>query len=153
MQITRKNIKYLRIKIDREGQLIVSAPLHMSQRQIELFLEEKKNRIRKYTSHIQQKKSENILQPDQVILYGEIYTMFACSGSSDIVVDAMNKTIHSKYNLLDLNIQQSVLKRYAKTILTTQLQELSRKHNKKFNKIIIRDQKTKRGTCSSKKNI
>ena len=153
MQITRKNIKYLRIKIDREGQLVVSAPHNMPQGQIDRFLKEKKDRIRKCTSRIQQKKSENILQPEQVILYGDIYTISACSGSSHIVVDIIDKTIHSKHNLLDLNIQKSVLKRYARTILTTQLQELSRKHNKKFNKIIIRDQKTKRGTCSSKKNI
>jgi len=66
----------------------------------------------------------------------------------------MNKyTITSDLDLTEETRQTQRLKEYAKEILTAQLQELSRKHNKSFNKLIIRDQKTKWGTCSSKKNI
>ena len=45
MQIIRKHIKYLRIKIDRDGKLIISAPRLMPQRQIDNFLEKKKGWI------------------------------------------------------------------------------------------------------------
>lgn len=154
MQITRKHIKYLRLKIDREGQVIVSAPRLMSQRQIDSFLEEKKEWIQSNQQKILSKKENKSLLSHQIVLYGDIYSYIQDTRLKNKVIVDMNKhTINSDLDLTEKTRQTQRLKEYAKEILTIQLQELSRKHNKSFNKLIIRDQKTKWGTCSSKKNI
>lgn len=88
------------------------------------------------------------------MLYGDIYRyIFNKDFNNEVIIDTDRKEIISDLNLNNQIIQTKRLKEYAKEILTTQLQELSRKHKKSFNKLIIRDQKTKRGTCSSQKNI
>ena len=61
-----------------------------------------------------------------------------------MVVDSNQYTIISDLDLNNKTLQTQRLKQYAKEILTSQLEELSQKHNKSFNKLIIRDQKTKR---------
>ena len=61
MQIIRKDIKYLRLKIDRDGQVIISAPRLMSQRQIDNFLEEKKEWIQKAQTKIVSQKKKYIV--------------------------------------------------------------------------------------------
>lgn len=152
--ITRKRIKYLRLKINREGQVIVSAPRLMSQRQIDSFLEEKKEWIQKAQTKILSKKENTTLLVNQILLYGNIYTYILDDNlHNEVFIDNNKQTITSDLNLNNKTIQQQWFKEYAKEVLTVQLQELSRKHNKSFNKLIIRDQKTKRGTCSSQKNI
>jgi len=152
--ITRKHIKYLRLKIDRDGQVIISAPRHMSQRQIDHFLKEKQEWIESNQQKVLSKKENKSLLSDQILLYGNIYSYIQDRNLRHEVIVDMNKyTITSDLDLTEKTRQTQRLKEYAKEILTTQLQELSRKHNKSFNKLIIRDQKTKWGTCSSKKNI
>ncbi len=58
MQITRKHIKHLRLKIDHDGQIIISAPRMMSQRQIDNFLEEKREWIQKAQTKIVSQKEK-----------------------------------------------------------------------------------------------
>lgn len=154
MQITRKHIKHLRLKIDRDGQVIISAPRMMSQRQIDNFLEEKREWIQKAQTKIVSQKEKYRVWENQILLYGNIYTYIKDKNlNNEVVVDSNQYTIISDLDLNNRTIQLQWLKEYAKNVLTVQLQELSRKHNKSFNKLIIRDQKTKRGTCSSQKNI
>lgn len=61
MIITRKHIKYLRLKIDREGQVVISAPRLMTQRQIDRFLEEKKEWIEVAQQKIKSKQAQTQL--------------------------------------------------------------------------------------------
>lgn|GEM_PF-5755262 len=49
--------------------------------------------------------------------------------------------------------QQLWYKAYAKTYLQSKLDELALKHGFSYERLFVRDQKTKRGTCSSQKNI
>lgn len=154
MTITRKAIKYLRLKITRDGELVVSAPRLMPRYQIDRFLEEKKEWIQTHITNIHDKKSANkSIAKNQTMLYGETYTILHDENIKETRVDHDTKTITSNHKLTHRATQTQRLKRYAKEILTTQVQELSRKHHCSFNAIYIRDQKTKRGTCSSKKNI
>lgn len=125
----------------------------MPRYQIDKFLEEKKEWIQTHITNIQKKKSTSTTKKDQIMLYGEVYTILHNEKSKETIIDQDTKTITSNLNLTHRSTQTQRLKQYAKEILTTQIQELSRKHNCSFNALYIRDQKTKRGTCSSKKNI
>ena len=154
MQIIRKHIKYLRIKIDRDGKLIISAPRLMPQRQIDNFLEKKKGWIISTQKKILSQQQLYSIWADHILLYGNIYTYQKDKNlTNKIIVDTNTFIITSDLDLTNHTIQTKRLKEYAKEVLTIQLQVLSQKHNTSFNKIIIRDQKTKRGTCSSQKNI
>lgn len=64
-----------------------------------------------------------------------------------------NHSIRSGVDLRKKVEQEKRYQEYAKTYLTEKLEKVAREYRLSYNKIFIRDQKTRRGTCSSDKHI
>ena len=70
-----------------------------------------------------------------------------------VLIDSENKTIQSDYDLLNPGIQFNWYKMEARKVILKRLEELSKPYNFNYNKVFIRNQKTKWGNCSGKKNL
>jgi len=70
-----------------------------------------------------------------------------------IIVNQVHKTIQSSKNLLDETEQIKWYKKEAKKYLTQRTQALAERFNYKYEKIFVRSQKTKWGSCSTNGNL
>lgn len=111
-----------------------------------------------FTTSLRAKRLRITIKPDQTI---------KVTIPKGVPLTTAKKFLHSKIpwakkalnklQKLQQNNAQTTLspinKTRAKTTLTTRLNYLAQEHGFKYNKLFIRNQKTKWGTCSSKNNI
>ena len=132
--IQRKKVKYARITVHPDSQVKITIPLTYTDSDLLLFLAEKANWINKHVSNFGQDK--------------EKYLAF---GNNEVAFlgDAMNPGFDiSKKTMLD-----HWYKVQAKVYLVNRLAELASQFGYIYNKVSIRDAKTRWGSCSMKKNI
>lgn len=113
----------------------------------------KSNWISKQLSFFE-KKSRIELNRNQILLFGNRYSYFYDDTySRKIVIDHSFKTIRSKKDLLDPEIQKKWYKKEARKYLVARTEELAKRLNFTYKAIYIRDQRTKLGNCSNEGNI
>lgn len=154
LTIQRKPIKSLRIRVLSDETVMVSVPRRVSDRYVARFIEERKPRIQKALEKIRHAKKDIGVEAWKILLHGAAYTFVldpSLTGKPHI--DHQAKTITSAIDLLQSPTQKLRYKSYAKTYLTTLLEQIARQHKISYERTFIRDQKTKRWTCSSKRNI
>lgn len=154
LTITRKPIKSLRLKVTPDW-VFVSAPKRLSDDYIARFIESKKDRIEKAQAKFKKAKESGVaLKENEILLHGEAYTFTLNSSlKNKTEVDHEKRMITSGINLQTATKLKTRYKSYAKTYLTHRAKWLSQRHKLPYEQTYIRDQKTKRWTCSSKKNI
>ncbi len=92
------------------------------------------------------------IDDDQMLLLGQGYRVVR-SVRREEGVDHSARLIRSSLNLLDQNEQQRWYRAYARCYLTERIHKLSDSGGFHFNRLFIRNQKTRWGSCSSLKNI
>ena len=94
------------------------------------------------------------LENDQLLYLGEKYRFKKNDElKKQVLIDFETKIIQSDYNLLNPIIQINWYRIEARRIILKKLEELSKPYNFNYNKVFIRNQKTKWGNCSGKKNL
>jgi predicted metal-dependent hydrolase len=152
--LERKKIKHARIRVSENLSVRVLVPENFDNSDIENLLKKKQPWIDKNLSKFKGKTGIIKLNDDQILLFGNKYSYFYRSDiHNKIIVNQVHKTIQSKINLLEKEEQLKWYKRYAKRHITQRLAEISKKYKFKFNKVFIRDQRTKWGNCSTEKNL
>ncbi|MEP7235850.1 MAG: SprT family zinc-dependent metalloprotease [Ignavibacteriota bacterium] len=132
--ITRRQVRNARISINHEMQIKITIPLWYREREVMQLLKEKQPWIEKQLIHFEKEKKNVILPRDGEILFlGEsIIPGFDCTDP---------KQLHNFY------ISRA---REEFGMWTLRLAE---EHGFTFSKLTIRNQKTRWGSCSKKKNI
>lgn len=133
------------MRITADWTIHVSAPFTVSDNYIQHRIASKKQWIEKTLHRISQNK-QHILQKNQCVLFGEIYTRTSLATTP---IDTVQKTIH----LPPWTTQNIRLRSLATSYLHKKMTYWQQKHQCVFQKLFIRSQKTKRWTCSSKKHI
>lgn len=153
--IQRKPIKSLRIKVLPDESVVVSAPRRLSESYVNKFIEERRGWIEKAIEKMKKAKRGGIVvKENEILLFGDTYTFtHDPKMKRKVLIDHELATIASWIDLMNKVKQKAWYKSYAKDYLTAKAKELSKIHNLPYEKTYIRDQKTKWGTCSSKKNI
>jgi predicted metal-dependent hydrolase len=152
--ITKKSVKSIRIKINPNGTVSVTAPLSCSDEQVAELVEKKEKRIQKKLSLIKKAKTELAIDVNEIVLHGRNYRFHLDAWLGDkVVINNDNHSIRSGVDLRKKVEQEKRYQEYAKTYLTEKLEKVAREYRLSYNKIFIRDQKTRRGTCSSDKHI
>lgn len=151
--LIRKEVKHARLRVSEDGRVRIIAPPAFSEEDITAMLEKKAKWINKNIKHFNEMSTIE-LQRNQLLLYGNRYNYFYdTTYAKRVIVDHEHKTITSQKDLLDPKVQEKWYRKVAKKYLTTRTRELSVKMKLPFNKLFIRNSRTKWGNCSKEKNI
>jgi hypothetical protein len=152
--LERKNVKHARIRVSENLSVRVLVPENFDSTDIQNLIKKKQIWIDKNLNKFKGKTEKIKLHDNQILLFGNKYTYFyRAEFHNKVVVNQEHKTIQSKTNLLDKDEQLKWYKRYAKRHITKRLTEIAKQHKFKYNKVFIRDQRTKWGNCSTEKNL
>ncbi len=152
--LERKKVKHARIRVSENLSVRVLVPENFDSTDIQNLIKKKQIWIDKNLNKFKGKTEKIKLHDNQILLFGNKYTYFyRAEFHNKVVVNLEHKTIQSKTNLLDKAEQLKWYKSYAKRYLTKRLTEIAKQHKFKYNKIFIRDQRTKWGNCSTEKNL
>lgn len=157
-KIIYRNVKKLRLQISPEGILTAIAPTGMSQEKILEFVNKKKAWIARHMAKIEKNKKNALytwLATSQLPLYGDIYTCIVAPEMwSKYYVDSESKIVRRWWgHAWWVKSLPELLRFHADAFLQHRLDVHAREQWLQYNKCYIRSQKTKRGTCSTKKNI
>ena len=151
--LIRKEVKHARLRVSEDGRVRIIAPPAFSEDDISAMLKKKARWIDKNLKYFYG-MSRIELQRNQLLLFGNRYNyFFDTTYAQKVVIDHEHKTITSKRDLLDPKIQEKWYRRVAKKHLNKRTQELSTKLKLPYNKLFIRESRTKWGNCSKDKNI
>jgi predicted metal-dependent hydrolase len=176
----RTGQRNLRIRV-KPDMVFVSGPRHSSKTELVAFLNERLDWIRKTSQRLQQSRSslDKLMQDKQGNLYlrGEwipIVNRHTRPGSEDWLLvdrqiridvyppeaisnDSTNPRGNQDTNPADTKIPPEILRQFQKDLakqqLTAEFEAISAALPFRWNRLFIRSQKTKWGTCSSKGNI
>lgn len=151
--LIRKEVKHARLRVSEDGRVRIIAPPAFSEDDITAMLKKKAKWIDSNLKYFNG-MSKVELQRNQLLLFGNRYSYFYdTTYAQKVTIDHEHKTITSQKDLLDPKIQENWYRRVAKKHLTKRTKELSVKMKLPFNKLFIRESKTKWGNCSNEKNI
>jgi hypothetical protein len=142
IQIEKREIRHARINVDESGIVKFFVPNEFTTNDVELLEKKKQAWIQKQKDNFQSIKKNIIkLNKHEILLHGEKYN-----------IKEETKLVNVE-DIENSKIVKKELVNYSKNYLKELLDELSQKHNLSYNKLFVRDQKTKWGNCSTKKNI
>ncbi len=154
VQVERRRVKYARIVVDRSAQVRLIAPTRLSNRSIQVFLNEKQDWIRRQRAHFQ-----NILralprvEEGRILYRGEIHRVEPVGPGQASGIDAHSKIIYSEKDLTSESAVEDWYRQEARRIIPSRVLELARQVGLSFGRIFIRGQRTRWGSCSSSKNL
>lgn len=153
-KLERKPVKHARIRVDEQKKVRVIVPDRFSESEINLLLNQKENWIRNKLEFFNNRPEIIPLENDQLLYLGEKYRFKKNEGSKkQVLIDSKNKTIQSDYDLLNPVIQFNWYRLEARKVIVKRLEKLAKPYGFVYKKVFIRNQKTKWGNCSGKKNL
>lgn len=151
--LIRKEVKHARLRVSEDGKVRIIAPPSFSDADISNLIKKKSRWVEKNRKFFDS-MSKIKLQRNQILLFGNRYSYFYDETyAQKVIINHEHKTITSKRDLLDEEIQTKWYRSIAKKYLIKRTEELSRKLNFPYNRLYIRKQRNKWGNCSHNKNI
>ncbi len=155
----RKNQKHVKIRINGNGSVRVSAPEAMSLKQIETAVETKKEWILRQSAN--QKKEYEERDPTRTIIYkGELYqvkVIASKNGKNRVTISEAKKHLNVRTGSSGKrNVEAAIagwLKRKARRELLPQARRWSSATGIPFKNLYIRNQKSRWGSSSGRGNI
>lgn len=156
-QILRSNRRTLSLSILKDGQIIIKAPLKMSNETISKFVLQKQNWIREKLAFLQnnQQKYDDVISYQKFLLFGNRYSLKLCNvkkiqtSSDDMSIFVPATTMQEKV----LPKLKAWYKKYAKSILEDRVAYLSNLMKIAPKAIKINDTKGRWGACNSRGTI
>ncbi len=154
--------KYLRIKVSPEGNVSIVLPKRCKTQLAHDFILQRKDWVRKCLHTIAQQTPIEITAPTKLslLLIDEYWTItYKATHHAGITLipSSSDKSLLLEGNTDNLSLVFGVLEKWlknrAKQVFPTQLNSLSAKCKLPYNRLTIRGQKTRWGSCSAKKNI
>lgn len=158
-----KRAKYLRLKLAQNGDLSVVVPVGVSLKQARLFVESQVEWLERKLPELSGSDCKHSAKPETLHLqyFNELWVLDyvgdSSAGSVIIQPDTMNQSLKCS-GLIDHSepLKKAIglwLKDRAESVIPQRLSELAEFHGFHYQKVTIRGQKTRWGSCSSQKNI
>ena len=147
-----KKAKHIRLQISHEGKLELIIPVRVKNFNAESFLAEKRNWIEKHLSRFNQRKQRFFYLGKEIELEKQ-YDLF-CKNYSARLID--NKLIFSCPGDDKISLEQlykAWIKEKADNYIVNRAKALCEMYGFSYNKISIKNQKTRWGSCSTKKTL
>lgn len=152
--------KHIRIKINALGSVEVTAPPHVSAMEVQNFV---LSNIGWIDSTRTKMKDHRLSDPDystepptriNLVAIGKLFNIkYEIQSRANLFQDNNNLHIHAADDHQRIEILKFWLQQMAKQFLVPWLHNKARENQLVFNKIIVRAQKSRWGSCSAKKNI
>jgi predicted metal-dependent hydrolase len=156
-----KRARYLRIKLSPEGVITLVVPKGVSLQEGQAFLDSKKPWLEKHLQNLSTPKPFTESRPASLLLrlLDEHWSLvYQYSDNEHVVLEeqldgclVLTGCVDNKE--LVFKAIGSWLKAKAEKALPSQLSKLAEQHGFHYNRVTIRGQKTRWGSCSSQKNI
>lgn len=153
--IIRRKVKHIRISVNRDKEVKVIIPMRYPLVELNRLLENRKDWINKKLRYFDNLKNNFFKLNENEILYlGRKYSFLLKPEMKNYFqVDENEMKVYSGIDLLNKKIQEHWLKQEAKRVIDERIKFINKDGRYKYNRIYIRNQNTKWGNCSSKKNI
>lgn len=152
--VERKTVKHIRIRVSVDQQVRIIVPLDFSEDELDALIRKKQTWIDTKLNQLSEKRENITMAPNQIYLHGERYTyVYWEKLGNRVIVNHHHRTLQSGKNLLDPKLQAKWCRVWARKTLLPRVEKLAEENRFKYNRVYIRNQMTKWGNCSAKKNI
>lgn len=141
IKIFKKNVKHLRLKVAKNGDISLNVPLFTSQKSAFEFLELNLSWLRKTTAKIKQ----NSINANEILYKGQKYKLSFDENINGVKIWLFNITAKDQASL------QDYLKEQAKIMLNAYISHYAKLINKPINRVSFKKMKTRWGSCNHKK--
>jgi hypothetical protein len=152
--------KYIRIKVSSMGELSVVLPRGISEKHAHSFLQTKSQWVLKTIANTVIAKNNVFPESLDLKLLGEYWSLNYIKSNENTCIqlkETSENSLEITGNIEDWDNVKKIINRWcklkAKQIFITMLEALAEEHGFHFNRLSIRSQKTRWGSCSTAKNI
>ena len=153
-RIIRSKRKTLSLTINENAELVIRAPLRLSIKKIQDFINEKESWINRKQVIIQNQIKDVTINQNKLLYLGSLFPInINQSATKDLMFTGEEFIANSiEPNPLSLSIKKWYKKKF-REIAIPRVTYFAEQHNLMVNQIRIKNQKTMWGSCSSKNNI
>ena len=153
-RIIRSKRKTLSLTINENAELVIRAPLRLSIKKIQDFINEKESWINKKQTIIENQIKDVTSNQNKLLYLGSLFPInINQSATKDLIFTGVEFIANSiEPNLLSLSIKKWYKKKF-REIAIPRVTYFAEQHNLMVNQVRIKNQKTMWGSCSSKNNI
>ncbi len=152
-QLIRSKRKTLSLQIDKQACLLVRAPMRLSVRRIEHFINEKQNWIQKKQAEIKSKipPKQDYASGNQYLFLGEQYPLLHTELGDPLNFNGQSFQLNTQYKG-NKAFHWFYKKEFIKTAMPL-LEQFTEKHSLNYKEVRFKAQKSRWGSCSASNNI
>ena len=154
VSVEKRKVKYARIQVLPSGDVRIVVPTRCTASQVYDLYQEKRAWVdRKLAQFAVSQDQAFQLKDNELLLFGEAYSLQFDTSAKKPFVDHGSQSIIGKPSLLEEEKLLLWYKSYAKSYFGERLARLAEDNGFVYNRLTIRAQKTRWGSCSIRKNI
>jgi len=149
-----KNVKHVGIRVSYDQRVRIVVPKWLPEQHIENILNRKEKWIQKHLHRLRTRKQLVPFAENQILFKGKIFQLEQnAQFSHTIEIDEEHLVIRADDSFTEENRQLAWYRNEARKYFEHRIQELAMSNGFHYNKIFIRSQKTRWGSCSKRKNL
>lgn len=149
-----KNVKHVGIRVSHDQRVRIVVPSWLPEQHLAEILKKREDWIQKHLHRLRTRKQPALLAENQILFKGKIFHFEKNDKlGHSIEIDEDHLRIRAGEFFLDKNHQLVWYRNEARKFIEHRVQELALCYGFHYNKIFIRSQKTRWGSCSKRKNL
>lgn len=154
-EVIYKKVKRITLKVDYTLRVKVICPRTYTREEITAFVSQKEKWIQKQIAYFKKLNYKKItLQSDEILVFGSPYKYIYTAGlAGKTQFNHDTKTIYTANMLLQKKILSEWYQKLADLFLKERVKKLAEQYQFTCQKVSVRNQKTRWGSCSSNKNL